>query len=155
MKRIITLSLLVILAIPAISQNTLTVHQKDGQQFSYGFEEKPVVTFTDNNLIIKSTSVEVSYELSQLAKFTFDNIDTDVENIKEDISKASITLDEYTVKISGAKPGITVSLISSDGKLLHSYKTDKEGSVIFSISELSEGTYIITSESLTFKVLKK
>lgn len=137
------------------AQNTLTIHQKDGQQFGFGFEEKPVVTFTDNALIIKSTKIEVQYELAKVAKFTFDDVEDAVVGIKADDAKASITLDEYTVSISGAEADITVRLIASDGKLLQSYKTNQDGSVTFSIAELPEGTYIIVSESLTCKILKK
>lgn len=141
--------------ISLFAQNTLTIHQKDGQQFGFGFEEKPVVTFTDNTLIIKSTKIEVQYELAKVAKFTFDDVEDAVFGIKADDAKASITLDEYTVSISGAEADITVRLIASDGKLLQSYKTNQDGSVTFSIAELPEGTYIIVSESLTCKILKK
>lgn len=137
------------------AQNTLTIHQKDGQQFGFGFEEKPVVSFTDNALIIKSTKIEVQYELAKVAKFTFDDVEDAVIGIKVDDAKASITLDEYTVSISGAAADITVRLIASDGKQLQSYKTNQDGSVTFSIAELPEGTYIIVSESLTCKILKK
>lgn len=137
------------------AQNTLTIHQKDGQQFCFGFEEKPVVTFTDNELVVKSTKTELCYELLLLAEITFDTVDTAVEDIKSGSIKAGITLDEYTVNISGAKADVTVHLIASDGRQLKSYKTDRNGSVTFSISELPEGTYIIASESLTVKIIKK
>ena len=155
MKRILFCSVLMLASFAAIAQNTLTVHQKDGQQFSFGFEDKPVVTFTDNELVVKTTKTELSYKLAKVAKFTFDEKETAVEGVKDDAVKAGITLDEYTVNISGAKADITVRLISSDGRQLYSYKTGADGSVTFSISELPEGTYIIASESLTVKILKK
>ena len=63
MKRLLLFICILLLVFPVVAQNTLTVHQKDGQQFSYGFEDKPVVTFTDNALVIKSTKVEVQYEI--------------------------------------------------------------------------------------------
>ena len=94
-------------------------------------------------------------KLAQVAKFTFDDIEDAVIGIKADAANASITLDEYTVCITGAKPDITVRLLASDGKQLQSYKTNQEGSVTFSIADLPEGTYIISSESLTVKILKK
>lgn len=142
-------------AAPMFSQNTLTVHQKDGQQFSFGFEGKPVVTFTETELVVKSNDLELRYELARFSKFTFDDKDI-LENVVPIItSKASITLDEYTVSISGAKADIVVSLIASDGRALEQYKTDAGGSVTFSISELPEGLYVIASESLTCKIIKK
>lgn len=155
MKRLFFILFFAISISSLFAQNTLTIHQKDGQQFGFGFEEKPVVTFTDNALIIKSTKIEVQYELAKVSKFTFDDVEDAVIGIKVDDAKASITLDEYTVSISGAAADITVRLIASDGKQLQSYKTNQDGSVTFSIAELPEGTYIIVSESLTCKILKK
>lgn len=143
------------MAIPMMAQNTLTIHQKDGQQFSFGFEEKPVVSFTDVALAIKSTKVEVQYELAKVAKFTFDDVADVVNAIKADDVNASITLDEYSVSIIGAKADATVHLIASDGKQLQTYRTDQDGSLSFSIADLPQGTYIIASESLTCKILKK
>ena len=136
-------------------QNTLTVHQKNGEQFSFGFEEKPIVSFTDNELVIKSTGAEVRYQLEMVAKFTFDEKETAVNDIKPDSGKAIITLDEYTVRISGAKPESSVSITASDGKQLQSYKISNDGSVTFSIADFSDDIYIINTESLTVKIIKK
>ena len=155
MKRLYLFLLAAVAAAPLFSQNTLTIHQKDGQQFSFGFEDKPVVSFTDTDLIVKSTKTELTYALSSVSKFTFDDIEDAVISIKPDAKKACITLDEYTVSITGAKADIPVYLIVSDGKLLQTYKTDQDGTVTFSIAELPQGAYIINSESLFCKILKK
>ena len=141
--------------LPTLAQNTITVHQKDGQQFSLGFNDKPVVTYNDNELIVKTDKTELRCALTNVAKFTFDDVEDAVINIKTDLSKTSISLDENNVSITGAKANITVRLLASDGKQLQSYETDKDGTVTFSISDLSEGTYIVTSDSLTIKILKK
>lgn len=155
MRRIVTILFTVLLGAHVFAQNTLTVHQKDGEKFYFGFEDKPTVTFTDNELVVTSTKTELRYELAKVAKFTFDDIEDAVINIKADASIASITLDEYTVSITGVKADVPICLITSDGKLLQTYKTDQEGSVTFSIAELPQGAYIINSESLTCKILKK
>lgn len=143
------------LAVPVLGQNTLTVHQKNGEKFSFGFEDKPVVSFTDNEFVATSTKTELRFELAKVAKFTFDKVEDSVIEIKDDSAKSLITLDEYTVSISGAKPNVTVLLIASDGKQLQSFKTNDDGSVSFSISDLPQGAYMIKSNSLTYKILKK
>ena len=93
--------------------------------------------------------------MANVNKFTFDDVEDAVINIKSDASKASITLDEYAVSISGLEADAAIRLITSDGKLLQSYKADEAGSVTFSIAELPQGTYIITTESLSCKIIKK
>ena len=155
MRRFLSLLGAVLLAAPVFGQNTLTIHQKDGQQFSFGFDEKPVISFTDTELVLKTTGTELQYALASLAKFTFADAATGVDAVKEDLNGPIFTLQNYAVSITGSKSGINVKVISNDGKPVASYKTDEDGNVSFSISELPSGIYIINSENLTFKVLKK
>ena len=155
MKRILFIFTLFFAFLQVTAQNTLTVHLKDGQQFSLGFDEKPVVTFTDSEIVVTSSGTEVRCQLAAIDKVTFNDKTTDVDQIKEDVLNASITLDEYIVYLTGAKSDITVRLIASDGKVLQSFKTDSEGSVKFSIADLPEGVYIISAQGINIKILKK
>lgn len=155
MKRLSIILCTVLLSVPLFSQNTLTIHQKDGQQFSFGFDDKPVITYTDTDLVLKTTRTEVQYPLASVAKFTFIDVEDAVIPVKQDSNAAKLELVNYMVSITGAKAGITVTVIGADGKTLGNYKTDSEGSVTFSIADLPQGLYIIKSEDLTCKILKK
>ena len=155
MKRISIILCTVLLSVPLFSQNTLTIHQKDGQQFNFGFDDKPVITYTDTDLVLKTTKTEVQYPLASLSKFTFTDIEDAVTPIKQDGNAAQLELDGYVVSVTGAKADVTVKVIGSDGKTLGTYKTDSDGSVTFSIAYLPQGLYIINSENLTCKILKK
>lgn len=151
-------SIFVVLLMASVTlygQNTLTIHQKNGEKFSYGFEEKPLVVFSETEMIVKSTKVEVRYQIDELAKFTFDDKETDVESISENCGKATITLDEYFVSITGIKANSEVRLTTADGKQLHTYRSNDEGYVTFSIADLINGVYLISSDSLTVKIIKK
>ena len=155
MKRLSIILCTVLLSVPLFSQNTLTIHQKDGQQFSFGFDDKPVITYTDTDLVLKTTKTEVQYPLASVAKFTFTDVEDAVIPIKQDSNAAQLELDGYVVSITGAKAGINVLVIGSDGKTLGTYKTDSDGSATFSVADLPQGLYIINSENLTCKILKK
>lgn len=145
----------VLLSVPLFGQNAITIHQKDGQQFSFGFDDKPVITYTDTDLVLKTTKTEVQYPLATVAKFTFTDVEDAVIPIKQDSNAAQLELDGYVVSITGAKADITVKVIAPDGKTLGTYKTDSDGSVTFSVADLPIGLYIINSENLTCKILKK
>lgn len=140
---------------PLFGQNTLTIHQKDGQQFSFGFDDKPIITYTDTDLVLKTTKTEVQYPLASVVKFTFTDVEDAVIPIKQDGNAAQLELDGYVVSITGAKADINVSVVGPDGKTLGTYKTASDGSVTFSIADLPQGLYIINSENLTCKILKK
>ncbi|MBO4500285.1 MAG: hypothetical protein J5732_08570, partial [Bacteroidaceae bacterium] len=64
MKRLLLLLLSALAIMPIAAQNTLTIHQKDGQQFSFGFSEKPVITYTENEMVLTTTRTTVKYPLS-------------------------------------------------------------------------------------------
>lgn len=103
MKRLSVILCTVLLSVPLFSQNTLTIHQKDGQQFSFGFDDKPVITYTDTDLVLKTTKTEVQYPLASVAKFTFTDVEDAVIPIKQDGNAAQLELDGYVVSITGAK----------------------------------------------------
>ncbi len=152
------MALLLTTSVAVRSQNVMVVHLKTGTVAELAFKYKPVITFTDTDAVLTTVvngrEVVVSYPLEKLTKFTFVTKDlTAVEEVEE--RNVQFLIEDYTVTITGAKPDIVVRLISSDGKQLGAYKTDKDGSVSFSIADLANGTYIIASEDITFKILKK
>ncbi len=137
------------------AQNTLTIHQKDGRLFSYGFLEKPIITYTETDLVLTTAHIVVEYPLSAISKFTFTETETSVSDVETDVVTPILELKDNTVHISGAKPQQTISLIGTDGKIVSTFKTDANGYVTFSIVALPEGVYIVKSESLTFKISKR
>lgn len=155
MKKLIALFCVVLLAAPAFCQNILTVHQKDGNLFRYSFEEKPVVSFTDKDIVLKSTKIEVRFDMTKVSKFTFNENATSADAVKADDAGTDIVLDEYTVSFVGAKADMDVRVLSSDGKVLKTFRTGQDGSIEFSITDFTEGTYLISSESVNVKILKK
>ena len=138
--------------------NMMIVHLKNGLVAEFLFKYEPVITFTDTDIVLTTSMGSITYPLANLTKFTFSKKDlptTEVEEIEEDVRKVTFSIDEYTINIDGAKADEAVYVIASDGKVLDAYKTDKEGSLSFSIADLPDGTYIIRSEEITFKILKK
>lgn len=153
-KFVYSLTLLLVTSLLTMSaQNTLTIHQKDGSKFGYGFSEKPVITYTETDLVLKTAKTVVEYPLSAILKFTFTDSETAVSDIKGTNSPV-LQLDNNTVYISGVEPLQQVSLIDINGKVLSTYKTDANGSISFSITELPEGIYIVKTKSLTCKISK-
>ena len=144
-----------ILSVPMFSQTTLTIHQKDGQQFSFGFDDQPTITYTDNVLVLKTTNTEVQYPLESLLKITFNDAETAVKPVLKAGKTPALVLDSYAVYISGAKAGVEVTVYGADGKSVNSCKTNQDGNVSFSIADLTDGVYVIKSENLSIKVLKK
>ncbi len=148
-----------------IAQNTLTIYQKDGQQFSYGFDEKPVIKYTEDDLILKTTNTEVIFPLTAIAKFNFnDNERNNVKKrggnvvkskIQNNNEKLTTAIQGQIVSLKGGEPESTIMVIGVDGKIWKQYKADVYGSASFSISDLRTGVYIIKTEKQVCKILKR
>lgn len=156
MKRILLIAVsAAFLTLHAVSQNSLTFHLNDGQKVSFAFNEKPVITYADSTIILKTIGTEVLYPLSLLSKITFtDPVITGDVHV-DDTVFPKLVLSGYDVFISGGSPLTHVSVIGADGRLLVDNATDESGCVSFSISELPDGVYVIKSVFLTCKILKK
>ena len=156
MKKLLLLMLLASFQVVVSASNAVTILQKDGLSFSYAFDEKPVVTYSANSLILTSDQGSVEYPIAAIKKISFsDSEPSPITAVDEVSQKSEMEIENYTVSISGAKADATISLIGPDGKTLNSYKTDSEGNVSFSIADLPDGLYIISSDNLTCKILKK
>lgn len=140
MKKLI-LSLLTLFAATATwAETALIVHQKSGGTVMYAFSDKPVVTYDEGYLLITVEGTQVSYPLSDLQKFTFEEIEED-----------QITLITAPVSVV---PQPTY-IYSIDGKLMRTLQPNENGTTSASVDGLPTGTYIIKNGKTTYKVAKK
>ena len=104
------------------------------------FSEKPVVTYSEGYLIISVEGAQVSYPLSDMKKFTFDDVEED-----------QITLITAPADVA---PQPTY-IYSVDGKLMRTLKPSEDGTTSASVEGLPNGAYIIKNGKTTYKVLKR
>ena len=63
-------------------ETKLIVWAKDGTKVTYVLNEKPLVTFTETDLVIHSNGIEMNYPLTSMARFTYEKgQNTGVRNI--------------------------------------------------------------------------
>lgn len=164
MRRFLAVLVTLLLSAPAVmrSQNVMVAHLKDGTVAELAFKYKPVMTFTENDVvfsaIVDGKDYVVSYPIRNLAKFTFTtsenpgNPPTEVQEVEQ--SDIRFLIDNYTITVTGLAQDLPVNVYSADGRLLNTGKADRNGTASFSIEELPAGTYIVNSQGITFKVLK-
>ena len=140
MKKVIFSLLTLFAATASWAETALIVHQKSGGTVMYAFSEKPVVTYSEGYLNISVEGAQVSYPLSDMKKFTFDEVEED-----------QITLITAPVDVA---PQPTY-IYSIDGKLMRTLKPSEDGTTSASVEGLPNGTYIIKNGKTTYKVLKR
>lgn len=141
MKKFI-LSLLVFLAATAMQAATaLVLHQKTGGIVEYVFlSEKPVVTYEDGMLVITVSETTVLYPLSNMQKFTFEDVDED------QVTRITVPANET--------PQAT-QIYNVSGMLVRTLQPGSDGSTSASLDGLPVGTYVIKNGKTTYKVLKR
>ena len=118
------------------AQNTLNIHQNNGTVVSYGFSEKPILTYTETGIHITTTKVDVDYPFVNLEKLTF----------SEETNSIGVVTTEGT--------NDDVRIYNINGVLLKTIK-QSDGTSSFSTADLSKGIYVIKNGKTTYKIIKK
>ena len=152
--RTVALALLAILvSIPALADDYVKVSNKDGKETTFALSEKPEVTFTASELILKTTHETVSYPLSDMLTFEFTNEPAGVSLIESESGKALFSFNN-TVKGKGLKTGSRVSIYTIGGQSVGSAIVDVYGQVEIPLNGQT-GVFIVKSSTKTFKIIKK
>lgn len=139
----------------------LFVWLSDGHHDAYSFEEKPRITYLDGELIISTQTGEYRYEHAKVHKVTLSDTDTpkasDTETSVSSVESDSPEMERHGDEVSmrGMSPGGNVYVYDLGGRLMDTLIVGEDGTLTFAISRLSSGIYIIQTETITFKIIKK
>lgn len=128
--------MLMMTAVIVNAQNALTIHQKSGGKVTCLFSSKPVVTYSGESLILRSTTMDVEYPLSNLVKITFDDSANDIKN--------GVIYDRNEETVTG--------IYALDGTLVMTVDPDAGA---LPVQDLKNGIYLVKTKSTTYKIIKK
>lgn len=145
MKRVL-LSMFVLLChiVVFAEGSALLVTLSDGTTAGYLLSEKPIVTFGESTLQIKSSEASTEYNRADVKHFTF--VDAEVLGIAP-LSKGSTVFEfkNNTVRMDGAP----IIIYTVNGELV------KKGIGTVSIEDQPTGVYIIKMNNQSIKVVKR
>lgn len=82
---VLTLLLLICLMTRANElKSHLLLWNIDGTKVAYALKEQPVITFDEDNLVLSTDNIEISYPLTALAKITYGAVESEVPGDKEE-----------------------------------------------------------------------
>lgn len=137
-----------------VDRKFLVVETKDHVKTTYMLSRKPEVTFVGNTLRIVSWDVDVTYNLLDVLRFTYETKSvTGVTELRED--PATIGYEDGQLVISGIKAGAPVGIYSLDGKLVKQLTAERSGSFRISLTSLPQGMYIVKADNITYKIMKR
>ena len=142
----------------AAAQESLTVlqlHLSDGTTDKYVLAEKPVVTFSDGNLLVTSSAVTSTYKFTAVKSFDFGtDTTTGVDGIGAEDSTFSFQLagDVLTV----ASPELCVVEVYALNGVKAAAATAADGVATVDLAGLPTGVYVVaTNCHAAVKIVKK
>ena len=131
----------------------------DGSRTAYTLGQHPVVTYTNGELLLTTTQQQVAYAAGDVRKFTFSvsdiscDVPTSVASPLEQSQQFS--LQQGNVYFSGCPAGSPITVYTLDGKQMQTVTTDETGNATIDIASYPTGVYIIKTETITHKIIKR
>ena len=155
MKKLILFLFLLCFGLTLKAETNLVVWKKDGSKVAFALTEKPIVTFSETSLMINSATVSVTYDLEDMAKFTYEDSESQsIRNIEND-KESSFKFDGEMLLFSSLKAGSKVAIHNLGGVLVFSRTIEVAGDYSFPISHLDKGVYVVSVDGLTYKIVKR
>ena len=153
MKKFLLSLTLMLATVAAWAEDGFYVVTTSGERTCYLFEDKPVLTFEGDNLVITCLGDAVIYRMSDLdhMEFVEDQPVTKLTEVK-DIELVRFVGDG--VELSGFAAYTTVTIYNLQGQLVGTYSTDESGSLNISLADREQGIYIIKANKSTLKIKK-
>ena len=132
---------------------TVVINCSDGKKISFGFDEKPTVTFPDDFVKISTNDKEIMIPISSFKSFSFENVIlSDVDGIGQD---KGISYKYGMVSLNNCKPGTKVNILKIDGTIVNTLTVGDDGSVQFSTDNFVDEILLIEVSGVTYKIAKK
>lgn len=137
-----------------VDRKFLVVETKDHVRTTYMLAEKPEVNFVGNSLRITSAKGNVTYNLLDVQRFTFETRSvTGISELRDE--QSAIDYNDGQLVISGIKQGGSVGIYSLDGKMVKQLTASHSGTYRISLSSLPQGMYIVKADNTTYKIMKQ
>lgn len=166
-KRILALAVVAMASTSAFAADTtpdgvFISFTNDEEILQLKFESEPQISMTSDGLTVTTTKLgkTLTYEFKDVDKMYFSTVtDETTSGVTEtEVAKKASVVFAYAngvVKVSGLSAGETVSVVAINGTVYKSVKATAEGTAEFNIDNAQTGVYIVTTNSLNFKLIKR
>lgn len=137
----------------SFAESQLKVWKKDKSTVLFALSEKPVTTFRNNMLVIKTSTATVEYPLADVLRYTYEGVETGIESIESENS-VLYKQERDKLSLSNLKKGTVVYLYNANGNLLDIQKSDGN-TITVSIASRPKGVYIVKCANETIKLMKR
>lgn len=151
---ILMLLLMMGFCVPIAAQNCMAIDLSDGSTAHFALAEKPVITYSGENIKAVSATATIEVARSQVRSIRFEEEESNTAVGEIATENATVTANGNTITIEGIADGTRVTIFSIGGQAVAT-ATATGGSCTICTDEFSAGIYIINYNNTTIKYLKK
>lgn len=129
-----------------------------GARISFPFVEHPRLTYSDGAIVVTTSQEQLSYPHAEVRKFTLTDEDIsqgETTEIATAEREAQWQRHGDVMVFSACTPGERVIIYNATGQQIAQYTISADGTLQIPLSQFVEGMYIVKTESLTYKFMKK
>lgn len=132
--------------------NAVRIWMSSGKQVVLLLEANPLVSFDNNDVVVKTHMDEVRYASSDVVKFTYATVDaSSVSHLK---TESHFAFCNDGLRAMNLDPHSDISVYTVDGILLSTGKTDSSGNARIVLPTQQGAVYIVKTSVATFKITK-
>ncbi len=131
----------------------LVLTEVDGKVYKFALTDKPVVTFSNDQLVVNCDGESMDTSLENILKWTHETEATGIEFVQAEPQAPRFAFNNAVFE--GFPIGTQVSIFSLDGKILKNSVANDSGTVKINLQELGKGTFIIRTPNRSFKIHNK
>lgn len=126
----------------------------DSEIVEYKLNEKPVVSFEKDSLVISTSDIEyIGYSKVSRIYFDVKYVPTDIDNVSD--QKVSIKITPSEIVFCNVPTNSKVTAFTLDGKVMPADAYATTNGVAVSIASYPKGVYIFRINNRSFKIIKK
>ena len=141
------------------SEWSIIIFTKDQKQHEFQLAgNRPEVKFGASTLqVIISSAVQAEFSQDDVVKIAYKNPEqTDIDSPVADRNTAEINYqDDGMLVISQLSEGAAVSIYAMDGRQLRQLSASGDGTCRLDLSALPKGVYLVKTDSITYKIMKR
>ena len=141
------------------SEWSIIIFTKDQKQHEFQLAgNRPEVKFGASTLqVIISSAVQAEFSQDDVVKIAYKNPQqTDIDSPVADRNTAEINYqDDGKLVISQLSDGAAVSIYAMDGRQLRRLSTSGDGTCRLDLSALPKGVYLVKTDTITYKIMKR
>lgn len=152
-RQILTILAAAAIVSAAHADYKLVVNETTGNRIEFLFKNKPVATFTADDLVISvADGSKVEYPYANVVNLTLEEFNS-IDGI-EAAGNAAFSIDNDTFSAFNLPARAEIRIFSINGETMAAGNADSEGHYSTGISGLAKGVYIVKAGDKSFKFIR-